>query len=131
MLGDATASPTMDTMAQATLDGLGDSGGSGPPDEPQEEPKKRGPKEPDAPGAPHVPSSPDPPAPPRGAASGITRGSTVSLVQQALKKRGFYLGIIDGDAGPDTWTAIRRFREANSLPASAKIDVQLLRALGL
>jgi peptidoglycan hydrolase-like protein with peptidoglycan-binding domain len=121
MLGDATASPAMDAMAHVP-DGLGDSGGSGPPDEPQEEPKEPGSKEADA---------PQPPVPPREAASGITRGSTVSLVQQALKKRGFYLGIIDGDAGTDTWAAIRRFREANGLPASVKIDVQLLRALGL
>jgi peptidoglycan hydrolase-like protein with peptidoglycan-binding domain len=121
MLGDATASPAMDTMAQVP-DGLGDSGGSGSPRESEEDPKKRGPEEPDA---------SEPPVPPREAASGITRGSTVSLVQQALKKRGFYLGIIDGDAGTDTWAAIRRFREANDLPASVKIDVQLLRALGL
>ena len=96
------ASPANELLAQAAPDDRGKSGGN---------PKKDGPDKPDV--------------------AGVARGSTVARVQKALKNRGFYTGVADGDAGPDTRKAILEFREANGLPPSMKIDVQLLRTLGL
>ena len=57
--------------------------------------------------------------------------SSVTQVQSALKKRGYYSGAIDGDAGSGTRAAIRGFREDNGLMSSTRIDGTLLRALGL
>jgi peptidoglycan hydrolase-like protein with peptidoglycan-binding domain len=57
--------------------------------------------------------------------------SSVARVQSALRKRGYYSGAIDGDAGRGTRAAIRSFREENGLGSSTGIDRTLLRALGL
>ena len=63
--------------------------------------------------------------------SGESGSSTVSQVQRALKKRGYYSGPIDGDAGSGTRAGIRGFREDNGLGSSTRIDSALLGALGL
>lgn len=55
----------------------------------------------------------------------------MSLVQRALKTRGYYTGPVDGDAGSGTRGAIRGFREDNGLGSSTRIDSTLLGALGL
>ena len=55
----------------------------------------------------------------------------MSLVQRALKTRGYYTGPVDGDAGSGTRAAIRGFREDNGLGSSTRIDSTLLGALGL
>ena len=57
--------------------------------------------------------------------------STVVAVQRALKKRGYYDGPVDGDAGRATRVAILNFREDHGLASTTRIDRSLLHALGL
>ena len=52
-------------------------------------------------------------------------------VQWALSRRGYYHGPIDGVIGPDGMSAIRAFQEAQGLPATGRIDPNVLRALKL
>jgi hypothetical protein len=52
-------------------------------------------------------------------------------VQWALSRRGYYDGPIDGVIGPDGTRAIRAFQEAQGLPATGRIDPDVLRALKL
>lgn len=61
----------------------------------------------------------------------VAGDSSVASVQRALKKRGFYSGSVDGEAGGGTRSAIRNFRAENGLGSSTRIDGPLLRALGL
>jgi peptidoglycan hydrolase-like protein with peptidoglycan-binding domain len=81
---------------------------------------------------------PPPPMPPppyyrRGyrRSSSYAVDSTVSSVQSQLKRRGYYSGPVDGDAGSGTRAAIRSFREDNGMARTSVIDSALLRALGL
>jgi peptidoglycan hydrolase-like protein with peptidoglycan-binding domain len=50
-------------------------------------------------------------------------------VQWALSRWGYYHGPIDGVIGPDGFRAIRAFQEAQGLPATGRIDPNVLRAL--
>lgn len=52
-------------------------------------------------------------------------------VQWALSRQGYYRGPIDGIIGPDGIGAIRAFQEAQGLPATGRIDPDVLRALKL
>jgi hypothetical protein len=52
-------------------------------------------------------------------------------VQWALSRRGYYDGPIDGVIGPDGTRAIRAFQEAQGLPATGRIDPNVLTALKL
>jgi peptidoglycan hydrolase-like protein with peptidoglycan-binding domain len=61
----------------------------------------------------------------------VVGDSTVAQVQRALKRRGYYAGPVDGDAGSGTREAIRGFRADRGLPPSSRIDGTLMRALGL
>jgi hypothetical protein len=52
-------------------------------------------------------------------------------VQWALSQKGYYQGPIDGLIGPEGIRAIRAFQEAQGLPATGRIDPEVLRALKL
>lgn len=52
-------------------------------------------------------------------------------VQQALKRRGYYSGAIDGDIGPGSRSAIRAYQADRGLSVTGRIDSSLLRALGI
>jgi hypothetical protein len=52
-------------------------------------------------------------------------------VQWALSLRGYYHGPIDGVIGPDGSRAIRAFQETQGLPATGRIDPNVLSALKL
>ena len=52
-------------------------------------------------------------------------------VQRALARRGYYSGGIDGDVGPGTRAAIRRYQYEHRLEVTGRIDRSLLRSLGL
>ena len=52
-------------------------------------------------------------------------------VQSALSRRGYYDGPIDGVIGPDSSRAIRAFQEAQGLPATGRIEPNVLRPLKL
>jgi peptidoglycan hydrolase-like protein with peptidoglycan-binding domain len=69
--------------------------------------------------------------PPPAYSDGAARESTVAKVQRELKRRGYYAGPVDGDAGRGTRGAIIQFREDQGLGSSTRIDNRLLRALGL
>jgi hypothetical protein len=55
----------------------------------------------------------------------------VMKVQWALSRRGYYEGPIDGVISPDGMRAIRAFQEAQGLPATGRIDPNILTALKL
>jgi His-Xaa-Ser repeat protein HxsA len=52
-------------------------------------------------------------------------------VQQALRRRGYYDGPIDGDIGPGSRSAIRAYQADRGLSVTGRIDSSLLRALGI
>ena len=56
---------------------------------------------------------------------------TVRNVQQALKQKGFDVGAIDGQMGPETQSALREFQQSQGLPQSGNLDQQTLTALGV
>jgi peptidoglycan hydrolase-like protein with peptidoglycan-binding domain len=56
---------------------------------------------------------------------------TMREVQQALKQKGFDVGAIDGQMGPETQSALRDFQQSQGLPQSGNLDSQTLSALGV
>ena len=54
----------------------------------------------------------------------------IRTVQQALQKKGFDPGPIDGIVGPQTEQAVRKFQDAYGINNSGHIDNQTLYALG-
>ena len=56
--------------------------------------------------------------------------SSIRQVQQALQRKGFDPGPLDGIAGPRTREAIRKYQDRFGMKASGKIDNQTLFALG-
>jgi peptidoglycan hydrolase-like protein with peptidoglycan-binding domain len=54
----------------------------------------------------------------------------IRTVQQALQKKGFDPGPIDGIMGPQTEQAVRKFQDAYGISTSGRIDNQTLYALG-
>lgn len=57
--------------------------------------------------------------------------SSVSQVQAALAREGYYHGAIDGSIGPATRNALRRYQRSHGLDATGRIDRGVLEALGL
>lgn len=55
----------------------------------------------------------------------------VRSAQQALKQKGFDAGAVDGQMGPSTEGALRKFQQAQGLPQSGDLDQQTLSALGV
>ena len=52
-------------------------------------------------------------------------------VQQTLKDQGFYYGDVDGQGGPETDAAIRRYQIRQGLDVTGKMDEQTLSSLNL
>ncbi len=52
------------------------------------------------------------------------------LVQEALARRGYYTGQVDGVIGPQTRSAIREFQRDNGLAVTGRITPELLETLG-
>jgi len=50
-------------------------------------------------------------------------------VQQALKDQGFYYGTVDGQPGPETDAAVRRYQIRQGLEVTGKLDAQTLASL--
>jgi Putative peptidoglycan binding domain len=57
--------------------------------------------------------------------------STVRSVQQALNAKGFNAGPVDGQWGPSTEIALKRFQTAQGLPSTGALDARTLNALGV
>ena len=75
---------------------------------------------------------------PRVYSSTVYRGSVASYqdnlvvdVQRELRRRGYYRGSIDGDAGPQTRAAIRSYQADRGLSVTGRIDSRLVRSLGV
>jgi peptidoglycan hydrolase-like protein with peptidoglycan-binding domain len=70
-----------------------------------------------------------------GRAGGGTRYSQSSdeirSVQQALNDQGYDAGAVDGQMGPNTQDALRRFQQAQNLPQTGEPDTRTLAALGI
>ena len=67
-----------------------------------------------------------------GSASGEQNNpSLVRSAQQALKQKGFDVGSVDGEMGPNTESAIRNFQQSHGLTQSGNLDQQTLSALGV
>jgi hypothetical protein len=56
--------------------------------------------------------------------------SSVSQVQAALAREGYYLGEIDGSFGPATRSALKRYQRNRGLTVTGQIDQPVLVALG-
>jgi peptidoglycan hydrolase-like protein with peptidoglycan-binding domain len=54
----------------------------------------------------------------------------IKKVQDALNKKGFDSGPVDGVVGPKTREAVRRFQDSYGIKATGQIDNQTLYALG-
>jgi len=57
--------------------------------------------------------------------------SSVSQVQAALAREGYYHGAIDGSVGPATRNALRRYQRDRGLEATGRIDRSVIEALRL
>lgn len=57
--------------------------------------------------------------------------SSISQVQAALAREGYYHGAIDGSVGPATRNAIRRYQSRHGLEVTGQIDRPIIEALGL
>jgi peptidoglycan hydrolase-like protein with peptidoglycan-binding domain len=57
--------------------------------------------------------------------------ATPVAVQRRLAHLGYYHGAIDGEIGPHSRRAIRRYQADHGLPVTGEIDRPLLRSLGL
>ncbi len=55
--------------------------------------------------------------------------SSVSQIQEALAREGYYHGAIDGSVGPATRNALRRFQRDRGLEATGQIDQAVIDAL--
>ena len=55
----------------------------------------------------------------------------VRNVQQALNDRGYNAGSVDGQWGPATEDAVRRFQRASGLPQTGELEQSTLTALGV
>lgn len=60
-----------------------------------------------------------------------SRGETVKLIQQKLKRWGYYKGAVDGIYGPATKAAVKYFQSKNGLKADGIAGNQTLAALGI
>lgn len=55
----------------------------------------------------------------------------VQSVQQALKQKGYDVGAIDGQWGPNTQDALRQFQQSQGIAQSGNLDARTLSALGV
>lgn len=56
---------------------------------------------------------------------------TISVVQQKLKRLGYYDGTVDGQMGSQTSAAIRRYQLAENLKVTGELNTQTANSLGL
>jgi len=52
-------------------------------------------------------------------------------VQQALNDKGYSAGPVDGQWGPNTETAVKRFQQSSGLPQTGELERSTLAALGV
>jgi hypothetical protein len=52
-------------------------------------------------------------------------------VQEALRRRGYYRGVVDGVIGPGSRAAIRAYQHDRGLAVTGRIDTSLVRSLNV
>lgn len=67
----------------------------------------------------------------REASSKYNSSSTVRSAQDALNTQGYNVGAVDGQLGPNTQGAVRRFQADKGLAQSGALDSSTLAALGV
>jgi len=60
-----------------------------------------------------------------------SKGDKVKELQDKLREKGFYDCTSDGDYGPKTVEAVKKFKQANNLPAGPKAGKKVLDLLGI
>lgn len=60
-----------------------------------------------------------------------SKGETVKLIQQKLKRWGYYKGTVDGVFGAATKAAVKYFQSKNGLKADGVVGAKTLAALGI
>ena len=58
-------------------------------------------------------------------------GDVVVDVQSVLARKGYYVGVVDGDLGPRSRAAIRAWQADVGLPVTGTLNAATLRSLGL
>lgn len=57
-------------------------------------------------------------------------GSDVKIIQEKLKKEGYFYGTVNGIFGEDTEEAVKRYCKANNLYERKNIDIELQKNMG-
>jgi peptidoglycan hydrolase-like protein with peptidoglycan-binding domain len=60
----------------------------------------------------------------RGAPTASTQD--VMMIQESMKVAGFYLGEIDGLAGPLTYTAVRAYKKKHHMPVNNQLTEEFI-----
>ena len=69
-------------------------------------------------------------APPRLLLPGMS-GGDVETLQTALRRTGFYRGLIDGEFGPETKAAVEAYQRARALTVDGIVGPATRRPLGI
>jgi peptidoglycan hydrolase-like protein with peptidoglycan-binding domain len=59
------------------------------------------------------------------------KSAQVRELQQSLNDKGFSVGAVDGEWGPHTADALKKFQESNKMPSSGQLNANTITALGL
>jgi peptidoglycan hydrolase-like protein with peptidoglycan-binding domain len=55
----------------------------------------------------------------------------IHQIQQSLNDKGFSVGTVDGEWGPRTEDALKKFQGSNNMPSSGQLNANTIVALGL
>ena len=61
----------------------------------------------------------------------MTKDNNIKKAQEVLRDKGYSPGPVDGLAGPQTRSAIRKFQKSENLPVTGRLDVQTAEKLGV
>jgi peptidoglycan hydrolase-like protein with peptidoglycan-binding domain len=67
----------------------------------------------------------------QGSLSSQGDNATIGQLQQALNDKGYNVGTVDGQMGPKTRSALKKFQQAQGLQPSGQIDSQTVAALSI
>jgi len=74
--------------------------------------------------------APAPPPPAAGNSPDRVQGDLIVAVQRELRRRGFYLGAVNGVSDAGTRAAIRSYEASIGAPVTGQVGMQLMRTLG-
>jgi peptidoglycan hydrolase-like protein with peptidoglycan-binding domain len=59
------------------------------------------------------------------------KSAQIHQIQQSLNDKGFGVGVVDGEWGPRTEDALKKFQGSNNMPSSGQLNANTVTALGL